>query len=31
MKQTTELTHFKRKKKGRIICDVSKQGLGAVL
>ena len=27
----TELTHFKRNKKLRIICDASKQGLGAVL
>ena len=27
----TELTHFKRNKKLRIICDASRQGLGAVL
>ena len=31
IKLITELTHFKRKKKLRIICDASKQGLGAVL
>ena len=31
IKSITELTHFKRNKKLRIICDASKQGLGAVL
>ena len=30
IKSITELTHFKRNKKLRIICDASKQGLGAV-
>ena len=29
--KATELTHFKRNKPLRIICDASKQGLGAVL
>ena len=31
VKRITEMTHFKRNKKLRIICDASKQGLGAVL
>ena len=31
MKKVAELTHFKRNKPLRIICDASKQGLGAVL
>ena len=31
VKKVTELTHFKRNKPLRIICDASKQGLGAVL
>ena len=31
IKSITELTHFKRNKKLRIICDASKQGLGAML
>ena len=30
-KRITEITHFKKEKKLRIICDGSKQGLGAVL
>ena len=31
VKKVAELTHFKKKKPLRIICDASKQGLGAVL
>ena len=31
IKNVVELTHFKRNKEIRIICDASKQGLGAVL
>ena len=31
MKKVVELTHFKRNRTLRIICDASKQGLGAVL
>ena len=31
VKNVAELTHFKRNKPLRIICDASKQGLGAVL
>ena len=31
VKRMTELTHFKTDKKLRIICNASKQGLGAVL
>ena len=31
VKRVAELTHFKRNKPLRIICDASKQGLGAVL
>ena len=31
VKKAAELTHFKRNKPLRIICDASKQGLGAVL
>ena len=31
VKKTAELTHFERNKPLRIICDASKQGLGAVL
>ena len=31
MKKVAELTHFKKKKPLRIICDASKQALGAVL
>ena len=31
IKRVTELTHFKRGLELRIICDVSKEGLGAVL
>ena len=30
VKKAAELTHFKRNKPLRIICDASKQGLGAV-
>ena len=31
IKNTVELSHFKRNQKIRIICDASKNGLGAVL
>ena len=31
MKKVPELTHFKRNKPLRIICDSSKQGVGALL
>ena len=31
MKKITELTHFKRNKPIRIVCDASKKGIGAVL
>ena len=31
VKKVVELSHFKRNKEIRIICDASKQGLGAVL
>ena len=31
VRQVAEITHFKRNKELRIICDASKQGLGAVL
>ena len=31
VKRITELTHFERDKKMRIVCDASKQGIGAVL
>ena len=31
VRKVAELTHFKRNKRLRIICDASKQGLGAVL
>ena len=31
VKKEVELTHFKRNYQLRIICDASKQGLGAVL
>ena len=31
VRKVTESTHFKRNKPLRIICDASKQGLGAVL
>ena len=31
MRKVAELTHFKRNNSLRIICDASKQGLGAVL
>ena len=31
VKKAAELTHYKRNKLLRIICDASKQGLGAIL
>ena len=31
VKKVAELTHFKKEKPLRIICDAGKQGLGAVL